>query len=47
VVLLGFAGVANAAIVTRAGAGLDADSVTYLDAALKLLPGWGPPSPLA
>ena len=47
VVLLGLAGVAGAVIVTRAGAGLDADSVTYLDAAQNLQRGGGSPSPLA
>ena len=41
VLLLGLAGVAGAAIVTRAGAGLDADSVTYLDAGQNLLQGRG------
>jgi hypothetical protein len=40
-VLLGLAGVLGAAIVTRAGAGLDADSVTYLDAAQNLVRGRG------
>ncbi len=39
--LLGLAGVLGAAIVTRAGAGLDADSVTYLDAAQNLARGHG------
>ena len=41
VVLLGLAGSLGAAVVTRAGAGLDADSVTYLDAAQNLSGGRG------
>jgi hypothetical protein len=39
--LVGLAGSLSAAIVTRAGAGLDADSVTYLDAAQNLARGRG------
>src|SRR5262249_51761334 len=41
VILIGLAGSAGAAVVTRAGAGLDADSVTYLDAAQNLRGGRG------
>lgn len=41
IVSLGLAGTVAAAVVTRAGAGLDADSVTYLDAAQNLSSGRG------
>jgi hypothetical protein len=41
VALLGLAGSVGLAIVTWSGAGLDADSVTYLDAAQNLLSGRG------
>jgi hypothetical protein len=41
VVLLGLAGSAGLAVVTWNGAGLDADSVTYLDAAQNLVRGRG------
>ena len=41
VALLGLAGILGAVIVTRSGAGLDADSITYLDAAQNLAAGRG------
>ncbi len=41
VALVGLAGIIGAAIVTRSGAGLDADSITYLDAAQNLAAGRG------
>ena len=41
VFLVGLAGALGAAVVTRGGAGLDADSVTYLDAGQNLLQGRG------
>jgi len=41
VALVALAGIAGAAIVTRAGSGLDADSITYLDAAQNLAAGRG------